>query len=267
MARRLAILLLLGALSCGPKKPPPVVITSTEDLTEKHLNALVHELAPLVEEAAGKRFEEVPHARLGRLADLQTILEDEFLLIMGRMYDVPDYVLRELAERSRASAPGVVGKFGVQTRVLYLSPEAVGAVTMGAGLAPERAGDVARLVMAHEMAHALQAQEEGLDVLHSGVRDMEQLNGEAGPAGGHDSAESQPGVGRRGSCRPRILRALGHLWAGDALRGAPLRGGGHGSGVGPPARPATLHHHALSTRDLRSRPARPGGLLRRHGGG
>jgi hypothetical protein len=184
MARGLAILLLFGALSCGPKKPPPVTIASAEDLTEERLNALVRELTPLVEEAAGKEFEEVPHARIGRLSDLQTILEDEFLLIMGQMYDVPDYVLRQLAERTRASAPGVVGKYGVRTRVLYLSPEAVGAVAAGAGLPAERAGDVARLVMAHEMAHALQAQEAGLDDFES-AHDMEALDAVRGVTEGH----------------------------------------------------------------------------------
>jgi len=184
MPRAMGVLLVLGALSCGPKKPPPVAIDSAEELTEEHLNALVRELVPLVEEAGGRTFEEVPHARLGRRSDLEAILEDEFLLIMGRMYDVPDYVLRQLAERTRASAPGVVGKYGVRTHVLYVSPEAVDAVTRGAGLPPSRAGDVARLVMAHEMAHALQGQEAGLEDFES-ARDMEELDAVRGVTEGH----------------------------------------------------------------------------------
>lgn len=174
---------ILLLLACGPRPPPPVAVDGAEDLTEDTLNALVHELAPLVEEAAGRPFERVPHARLGRRSDLETILEGEFRLIVGHVYeDAPDYVLDELAERARASAPGVIGKYGIETGALYLSPDAVEAVS---GVSGVPTGDVARLVMAHELAHALQVEGTPWSALLPGLRDMDHLDAVRGVTEGH----------------------------------------------------------------------------------
>ena len=152
------LLLLFPLFGCAPKPLPPVVVSEPSELTEEVINRLVRELRPLVEEEAGRRFRTPPHGRLGRTADLETILSEEFLALTADAYDAPDWVLRQLAEDARAAAPGVVGKWGIRTGVLYLAPDAVAAVTASAGLPPERMADVARLVLAHEMVHGLQSE-------------------------------------------------------------------------------------------------------------
>jgi len=176
LPRRLSLLLfgllpLLG-VACGPKRPPSVVVGDPSELTEETLNQLVQHLRPLVEEEAGRKFETPPHARLGRRADLEAILESEFLDSTAGVYHAPEWVLRQLAAEARRAAPGVVGKWGIQTGVLYLAPDAVAQVTTSVGLPRERAGDVARLVLAHEMVHGLQSEVRGWE----GLRDLDAVD-------------------------------------------------------------------------------------------
>lgn len=210
--------ILLVTLGCGPKAPPPaLVVDSPDDLDEPTLNAIVAELVPLVEQAAGVAFETPPHARLGRIVDMRGILRNEFLLVFAEMYDVPDFVLEQLADQAEQSAPGIVGKWGIQTAVLYLSPEAVARVTESAGLPPEDVGDVARLVLAHEMAHGLQQQVAPWGDI--ALRDSDHLDAERGVTEGHANWVEKRVADALGLDEARNALNLSQGWSEDGPTG------------------------------------------------
>ena len=177
----LAVLLML--LACPPK--PAAGPGSAEEITVDHLNTWVEELVPLVEEAAGATFTRVPYMRLGTPQELGRILEGESRLVLGAIYDAPDYVLEVEAQRARAGYHGIVGKYGIETKVLYLSTDAVAGMVTRAGLGPEQAEDVAKLVVAHELVHALQDQQIDMLPLFKGARDWDAHEAMAALTEGH----------------------------------------------------------------------------------
>lgn len=149
----------LGLLLTGcVKKPVPTVLAEPSDLSEEHLNAVVRELVPLVEAAAGVRFKEVPFVRLGRKSDLDRIVRNE----AGSTYDAlspdaPDW-LRDRFIRD-AGSEGVAGKYALAERILLVAPGAMTRVASRVEDDPLALDHVTRLVLAHEMAHALQDQQ------------------------------------------------------------------------------------------------------------
>ncbi|MFT6143332.1 MAG: hypothetical protein ACJATT_004166 [Myxococcota bacterium] len=148
-----------GLLIAGcVKKPVSTVLAMPADLDEAHLNAVVRELVPLVEAAAGVRFKEVPFVRLGRKSDLDRIVRNE----AGATYDAlspdaPDW-LRDRFIRDAGSA-GVAGKYALTERILLVAPDAMARVASHVDGDPLALDHVTRLVLAHEMAHALQDQQ------------------------------------------------------------------------------------------------------------
>jgi hypothetical protein len=127
-------------------------------LDEAHLNAVVRELVPLVEAAAGVRFKEIPFVRLGRKSDLDRIVRNE----AGSTYDAlspdaPDW-LRDRFIRDAGSA-GIAGKYALAERILLVSPDAMSRVASHVEDDPLALDHVTRLVLAHEMTHALQDQQ------------------------------------------------------------------------------------------------------------
>lgn len=142
--------------SCA-KKPVATVLAEPSDLTEEHLNAVVRELVPLVESAAGVSFVEIPFVRLGRKSDLDRIVQNE----AGSTYDAlrpdaPDW-LRERFIRD-ASSDGVAGKYALAERILLVAPESMARIADRVPDDPLALDHVIRLVLAHEMTHALQDQ-------------------------------------------------------------------------------------------------------------
>lgn len=168
------------AAQARPKKPkaPPVPppLTSAADLTLEQLNAWVAELAPQVEAAGGARFERVPHARFGTRSEMERILHEESLMVLSRLVDGPPHAIERIARESGGSPLGIVGKYGIATKVLYLSTDAVDGMVGSGGLEPSDVEVVAKLVLAHELAHALQDQVAGMEESFRGVADQDALN-------------------------------------------------------------------------------------------
>lgn len=177
----LAVLLML--LACPPKPAPGPA--SAEEITVDHLNTWVEELVPLVEQAAGATFTRVPYMRLGTPQELGRILEGESRVVLGAIYDAPDYVLEVEAKRARAGYHGIVGKYGIETKVLYLSTDAVAGMVSRAGLTPEQGEGVAKLVVAHELVHALQDQQIDMLPIFKGARDWDAHEAMAALTEGH----------------------------------------------------------------------------------
>lgn len=161
---RQALPLLACVLAGCPKPPPSTVLAAPEDLDEAGLNAVVRELVPLVEAAAGARFEAVPFARVGRAPDLERIVQAEADASLAALYpEVPEWLRARVVRGS--GAEGVSGKYALRERILLVAPEGMVAT---ASLLPEdplALDHVTRLVLAHELTHALQDQ-----VAHIGPR-------------------------------------------------------------------------------------------------
>jgi len=116
-----AVLLLLPLIAGCPKNRPPPAITDASEIDLDVLDRWMAELIPIVEEAAGRTFDPIPPARMGTSSELERILESEARLILKRMYkNSPDYVIDKMAEQSRGAAPSVVGKYGIETKAMYL---------------------------------------------------------------------------------------------------------------------------------------------------
>lgn len=161
-------LLLVGALCLGScKKAPP---EAAPDATVKGpiqvdapaarwspemLAAWVAEVRPLVEKHAGRRFTDDPVVEVFDPDAFASFSRRESRLIMDAIYnDTPPEVRAKLAEEDGAiGAGGLFGKYGLFDRKTYLVPATIDAV--GA----ERADAFGKIVLAHELVHALQSQE------------------------------------------------------------------------------------------------------------
>ncbi|MEM6926724.1 MAG: hypothetical protein AAF602_07360, partial [Myxococcota bacterium] len=122
------------------------------------LRSMVEEIAPVVEEVAGRRFTTLPKVVAADEARLREVIYAEQLHLWSREgLDGP-----EAEERARLLAGDVAstfaGKYGFLDKTLYISVE-----SLALRLAAERAPawlfrPMVRVVIAHELAHALQDQ-------------------------------------------------------------------------------------------------------------
>ena len=122
------------------------------------LRSMVEEIAPVVEDVAGRRFERLPQivaADDERLRDV--IVREQLYLTQGEGL-APD----EAEQRARVIADDVAstfaGKYGFLDETLYISVEGI-ALRLAAERAPAWLfRPMVRVVIAHELAHALQDQ-------------------------------------------------------------------------------------------------------------
>lgn len=145
------------------------------------LAAYEAEVTPLVEKAAGRSFHTPPKVALVSSEDFARIVEEESLLIMQQvMGDTPEELRREAAQRqASATHAALLGKYAPAVGTLYLSPDVIAASAAQLGM-PDRVVDVARVILAHELGHALQDQVVGLTGLIKAVPDEEGLRAAAG---------------------------------------------------------------------------------------
>jgi hypothetical protein len=134
------------------------------------LNAIRDELVPHVEEVAGRRFTEIPPIawQTGAAFARTLYLENAGLTLLASP-EVPPEVVSLLGLGAEVAAPGVIAKYGLFDHALYVNQDGLRDVAAEVG-APAEA--VIRCVVAHELAHALQAQE-GVFERVAASRDLE----------------------------------------------------------------------------------------------
>lgn len=127
---------------------------------ESALAPLVEELVPLVEAHAGARFDHVPEVVLADRETLARVLYAEQLHLLGELTDL-DEADSESSARTTASqvAHLFAGKYGFLEKKLYLSPEGIAEALAQAGASPAMVGPLLKVVLAHELTHALQDQQ------------------------------------------------------------------------------------------------------------
>lgn len=123
------------------------------------LRQMVAELAPVVEEVAGRRFETLPEVVLASPTALSEVLFREQVHLLGRLSNLPHEAAEVAAMQSVGALSGTfAGKYGFLDKRLYVVTDGVASAVASRGADPALVGPVLELVVAHELTHALQDQ-------------------------------------------------------------------------------------------------------------
>ena len=158
----------------APKRPRSEPV---DPFTPQALEALVDTLVPEIERHAGRAFVRHPEVRLTEDPDFVTRVAEEQAWILARVIpDTPEDYRAELAERSaRALQVGVLGKYGMLDKVVYLHKDALLGASDPEDGQPLPTSEVLTLVLAHELTHALQDQVHPLATSIDRIHDLEHL--------------------------------------------------------------------------------------------
>jgi hypothetical protein len=130
------------------------------------LQRLAQELVPLVERAAGARFDEVPVVVLADPEMLAEVVYAEQMHLLAALSDQGSAASEAAAQHTAAEVSHLfAGKYGFLDKRLYISLDAIGNAIADRGADPRLAVPMVQLVLAHELAHALQDQHADLGAL------------------------------------------------------------------------------------------------------
>jgi len=169
----IAVLLLQG---CGPKAKERRA-ERDDPLSPFHLDRYLKDLLPRVERSAGRPFREAPTVQLAGRASFDALLVAEQTLIYDKvMTDTPPELRRQLIEaNTRSLRRGLLGKYGILDKQTYLCADALVDALQASETDPVHLEAWARLIVAHEITHALQDQHVDLLGLLDGVKDEDSL--------------------------------------------------------------------------------------------
>ena len=148
---------------------------STPAYTEKQAQAYVKEVLPLVEEVTGRKFKTPPTVKLVRRADLYPVLRKELTPRIKRIFNtLNDEQVRSCAESTAwVYSMCLLGKYGTTTKKLYLLPRNLNPLMNITGANPEYRQQIVKLMISHELAHALQDQEMDIDKVENRAKSVE----------------------------------------------------------------------------------------------
>lgn len=175
LRRHVLVLSVLAPCLSAARTTPPAF---ADPWSDESLAAALAELQPLVEAEAGRTFTTPPKVVRMNGDEHLSLLRAEYTWIFGElMGDAPEAIRAANADGSaRLLFVGALGKYGVLDKNLYLNAPAIEASTAQAGLPPEAVRDVLRLILAHELTHALQDQVVDLRATVEDLADMEQMS-------------------------------------------------------------------------------------------
>lgn len=214
-----AVVVFLSA--CGPRggpavHPPPP--DANGPLTPALLEWLVAEVAPHVEAAAGREFTEIPFAGIGTADTLARLVEEDSRVVYAAMYpDLDRESVRQLAATQPVDTLGIVGKYAPRGGTLYMVPAAVDHAVQAGQIAQDQRGDYVRLVLAHELTHALQDQHTDTLARLSACADIEALQAYQGVIEGHAMWVEEQVASRLGLSDLYWASVTGQGWGRDGL--------------------------------------------------
>jgi hypothetical protein len=141
------------------------------------LRALAAELTPILEAVAGQRFRTPPVVRTVSRAKLERTLARE----LERQYApllpdrTPEEVRAAMASAAAAMSGFLVAKYALDEREVWVVPENVDDLADLLALPSLRSEAVLRVMLAHELAHALDDQVYSLRPLLEGAKTFDQL--------------------------------------------------------------------------------------------
>lgn len=153
------VLLILALLGCKKAPPTPPTAenaeapTPADPFSPPNMARWADQIVPLLEKHAERQFERQPAVEVFDPSGYREFLQREAKLVMDAVLkDTPEHV-RDQAARAQGGILSVYGKYGIYDHKVFLVPEAI---TSGAEQAEMPVEDLARIILAHELGHALQ---------------------------------------------------------------------------------------------------------------
>jgi hypothetical protein len=169
-----AVMLAFGAACAGRTR----AAERQDPFSESSLERAVRRVVPLVEEAAGRPFLEPPVVALATPEVLaKMVREEEELISSVVLRDTPAEVRAARAEQHARviDGAGLLGKYGIFENTLYLCEASIAEATVQSGRPTSAVGDVAAVVLAHELTHALHDQHSDLERIVRDLADQDAL--------------------------------------------------------------------------------------------
>jgi hypothetical protein len=140
--------------------------------SEEEAGAYIAEVEPLVERVLGRQFKAKPQFKLtDRAGAAESLARDfvpQFKNLAPHLSDME--VEASARNEARKLAPALLGKYGMRDKILYLLPRNVAGLLAAAKVDPMQLKAIVKLVVAHELTHALQDQEVDLVKAMSRIR-------------------------------------------------------------------------------------------------
>jgi hypothetical protein len=162
----------------SPVPKGPIRIEAPADpWGEEALAAYVDEIVPLVEKHAGRRFDTPPPLEVFDPEAFAEYVGKESKLIMDTIYrDTPEPIRQARAdEAAKAQIGGLFGKYGLFDGKTYIVPQSI--EMAGEALGEDGPDRLAKLVIAHELTHALQNQEHDGREQFAEIVDLDHFHG------------------------------------------------------------------------------------------
>jgi hypothetical protein len=139
---------------------PPTEVTATE------LGWMAREVAPVVEAVAGRKLTSMPEVVVATPRRIADVMYEEQLDLLLRVDGLPPEEAEQTARRTAAEVSSSFnGKYGFIDHKLYVSVEGVRRSMLLEGAPDWMLRPLLRLVIAHELTHALQDQHADLTTL------------------------------------------------------------------------------------------------------
>lgn len=140
--------------------------TAQSEITQTEVEWMVREVAPLVEQVTGRRFLSLPEVVMADPARIAEVVYQEQIHLLRGADGVADAEAVESARRTAVDLSGAfAGKYGFLDHRLYVSIAGIEDSLALEGGQAWMLRPMVRVVVAHELAHALQDQYTDLEAL------------------------------------------------------------------------------------------------------
>lgn len=133
--------------------------------TDSEIQEIALEMIPLVEELNGRTFAAPPQVAItGNFEMIQILGNDLVPQLEAQIPDAPKpMVYLKSFVTAGLFSPSLMGKYGVIDNTVYVLPENVKSIMEAGEIDPSLDRDLMKIIVAHELTHALQDQEINLD--------------------------------------------------------------------------------------------------------
>ncbi|HEX2950585.1 MAG TPA: stalk domain-containing protein [Armatimonadota bacterium] len=143
--------------------------------TEEQAQQYVKDMAPWVEKVAERKFTTLPECKLTTRDELMALNAREYLRESTVQHpEIPlDDAKSSADEEARYDGLATLGQYIPGQNVIYLLPGNLGMLLRSAHLADAQVPVIAKIIIAHELSHALQDQVVGMKQIHDGVKSFD----------------------------------------------------------------------------------------------
>lgn len=144
-------------------------------IDDAQLDEYVERILPAVERAAGRKFEHTPVYEIAGATDIVRALESEVRETYLSLFagEPRPRVERLAASHAAEGAGSLLGKYGLETKILYMVPDVIDTYLDSYEFDRAYAEDLFQLVVAHELVHALQDQVLDLETRFASITDWD----------------------------------------------------------------------------------------------